>query len=384
MSIKAMVRDAWLDTWLAVLVGLAFLLAAAFYAASPAAAQSGAQSGLDPDLVEQLQGGAVPGNTLGVNPRSDAWRDVRQGIQGTVSIPDEKAGILVQSSGENWRNIRNGPLSTWGAWALLGSVALLALFFLLRGRIRIEHGRSGQTITRFTSIERMGHWILAVSFIILALTGLNIMYGRYVILPVIGPEAFGMITLWGKYLHNYVAFAFMLGLAMIFVMWVAHNIPNRLDLAWIAKGGGLFSKGVHPPSRKFNAGQKMIFWLVILGGVSLALSGWSLMFPFEYPMFAKTFAVINVIGLNLPTDLTSIEEMQFAQVWHTMVGVFLIAVVIAHIYIGSIGMEGAFDAMGTGEVDLNWAREHHNLWVEEMEAKHPASGPGSVHPAPAE
>ena len=179
----------------------------------------------------------------------------------------------------------------------------------------------------------------------------------------------------------------MLGLAIIFVTWVTNNIPNKHDLIWISKGGGLFSKGVHPPSRKFNAGQKMIFWLVILGGVSISLSGWALMFPFEYAFFAKTFAFLNNFGFNLPTDLTPIQEMQLSQAWHTMVAVFMIAVILAHIYIGSIGMEGAFDAMGSGEVDVNWAKEHHNLWVEEVlaeEAKADGGKPGEKAPAPAE
>lgn len=344
----------------AMLLTLAVLMSGSF--AGPA----NAQSGLDPKLVQQLQGGSVPGNVEGSNPVSDQWRNVRQGIEGNVSIPDKKAGTLVQSEGETWRNFRNGPMSTYSVWALAGMLVALAAFYLLRGRIRIEHGKSGTTITRFDGFERFGHWLLAISFIVLALTGLNLLYGRYVLLPVVGPDAFGMLAWIGKHLHNYLSAAFILGLAIIFVQWVSRNLPHYRDLIWMSKAGGLFSKGVHPPSGKFNAGQKVIFWLVIIGGVSISLSGWSLLFPFEYPMFAKTFEAVNLLGFDLPTALTPMEEMQLAHLWHTAMAVFLIAVILAHIYIGSIGMEGAFDAMGSGEVDLNWAREHHNLWVEEV------------------
>ncbi len=359
-----------------MVAGLALAWSAAI--GDPAAAQDNPQQ-----LRQSPTGGEVPGNALGGSSDSEFWRAIRGGVQGTVSIPDKKAGTLVQSEGETWRAIRNGPLSTWGVWALLGMIVVLALFFLIRGRIRIEHGWAGRTITRFTDFERMGHWLLAVSFIILALTGLNILYGRYVLLPVIGPDAFGLITHWGKLSHNYVAFAFMLGLAYVFVLWVANNIPNRYDLIWLLKGGGMFSKNTHPPARKFNAGQKILFWLVIIGGVSISLSGIALMFPFQTALFAKTFAFLNIFGAGLPTALTALQEMQLAQLWHSIMALFLVVVILGHIYIGSIGMEGAFSAMGTGEVDLNWAKEHHSVWVEEVQAEERTRS-GSAAPEPAE
>lgn len=336
----------------------------------------------NPDFV----GGQVPGSSVRDTSDAEMWRAIRQGIRGSVTIPDRNAAQLVQSEGDNWRAVREGPLVYWGVWVLGGMVALLALFYLLRGRIRVEHGLSGRTITRFGFVERMAHWLLAVSFIILALTGLNITFGRLAVMPLIGKEAFAAITLWGKYLHNYVAFAFMLGLAMVLVLWIASNIPNRHDLVWLAKGGGMFKRGVHPPARKFNAGQKILFWLVILGGVSLSLSGLALMFPFEMALFSKTFAALNWLGLNLPTDLAPIHEMQYAALWHAIMALFMIAVILAHIYIGTIGMEGAFDAMGSGEVDVNWAKEHHSLWADEVLAAAPKrrARPAPAKTAPAE
>ena len=303
--------------------------------------------------------GTVPGQALGNTSDSDFWRKVREGAPGTVSIPDQQAAVMIQSEGENWRNFRNGPLSNFGVWVIVGVVVVLALFFALRGRIKIDSGFSGKVIERFNGLERIAHWLTAGSFIVLAITGLNIMYGRYVFggAPVDGGEFgalhrfFALVTYGGKYAHDYVAFAFMLGLVMTFVLWIKDNIPSGIDLKWIAVGGGLFSKNVHPPAKKFNAGQKIIFWVVILGGLLMSLSGIALLFPFMF---------------DLSAGLTGLEEIQFLQISHAAVAVVMIAIIIAHIYIGSLGMEGAYDAMGSGMVDENWAREHHGLWVEEV------------------
>lgn len=199
--------------------------------ASSASAQQDPSSSVRPP-----PGASIPGGPNVVQPERpgnydiEMWKKVREGLQGTVTIPDTKAGQLVQSDGENWRNLRLGPLPLYGWWAMAGIIVLLAAFFLLRGRIAIEHGWAGRTITRFTDIERFGHWLLAVSFIILALTGLNVLYGRYVLLPVIGKDAFATISIAGKWLHNYVAFAFMVALAITFIVWVRHNFPSWRDL----------------------------------------------------------------------------------------------------------------------------------------------------------
>jgi formate dehydrogenase subunit gamma len=349
-----------------------FMALVALLALAAPSLERGGLAPAAPALAQEA--GNVPGNSLGNTSDSEFWREIRRGMQGQVSIPDKNAGVMIQSEGENWRAVRNGPLSTYGAWVIFGVLALLALFFALRGRITIEHGASGRYVVRFNGIERFAHWVTAVSFIVLALSGLNLLYGRYVLLPFAGPEIFATLTLWGKYAHNFVGFAFMVGLALILILWVRHNLPNKYDFIWLAKGGGLLVKGSHPPSRKFNAGQKLIFWLVIIGGGSLSASGLALMFPFQIHLFAPTFEILNLFGTDLPTQLTAMQEMQLSQLWHAVVGLVLIAVVLAHIYIGSIGMEGAFDAMGTGQVDENWAREHHSVWVEEMKKKAVAGG----------
>ena len=374
-----------------VLAGMALALTLAL---SPLSAQQEPSSSVRPP-----PGASIPSGPNVVQPErpgnydNEMWRKVREGLSGQVSIPDKKAGQLVQSDGEAWRNFRNGPLPRYGLWAMIGIVVLVAAFFLLRGRIRIEHGWAGRTMTRFSGIERFGHWLLATSFIILALTGLNVLYGRYVLLPLIGAEVFSAISIWGKWLHNYVAFAFMVGLALAFVVWIRHNFPHWRDIVWLLKGGGMFMRGSHPPAWKFNAGQKILFWLVMLGGLSLSLSGLALMFPFQTALFAKTFAAVNAlagyVGLapNLPTQLTPLQEMQYATSWHGIVALALIVVIVGHIYIGTLGMQGAFSAMGSGQVDVNWAREHHSLWAEReivrMEEA-AAAETGAARPAPAE
>jgi formate dehydrogenase subunit gamma len=352
---------------LSMILGLGLLLAAALAAGAGLTTAAWGQTASQP-AFESPTGGEVPGNVLGSQDSSEIWRAIRQGQTGTVSIPDPRAGQLIQSEGDNWRAVRNGPLTVYGAWAMLGAVIVIAAFFALRGRIRIDAGPSGTTIERFNMLERTAHWVTAISFIVLALTGLNILYGRHVLLPILGPEIFSAITMAGKYAHNFLAFAFMAGVVLIFVLWVRHNIPSRADLRWLAVGGGLFKKGVHPPAAKFNAGQKLIFWAVVLGGISVSLSGLALMFPFEFSFFGPTFAALNIFGLGLPTELTTMQEMQLAQLWHGVVALILIAIIIGHIYIGSLGMEGAFEAMGSGQVDLNWAKEHHPLWVDEIRA----------------
>ncbi|MBW7471507.1 formate dehydrogenase subunit gamma [Marinobacter sp. M216] len=308
--------------------------------------------------------------TLGGRSDADVWRSIRYNkIDPTVQSPGPANGVMIQDEGMPWYKLREGPVITYGGGAILGFVALLVVFYFVRGKIMIDGGPAGTTIERFKAVERFGHWLLAGSFIVLGITGLVTLMGRSFLIPVIGIDAFAPIAAGSKWLHNNVSWAFMLGLVMTFCMWVAHNIPNKLDWQWLKAGGGIFTKS-HPSARKFNAGQKIIFWTVMVLGFSVSLSGLSLLFPFQLPMFADTFGVINsVLGTSFPTDLAPHEEMQYANIWHSIVAFVMMLAIIAHIYIGSVGMEGAFDAMGNGHVDVEWARQHHDLWVAEVEAK---------------
>jgi formate dehydrogenase subunit gamma len=307
----------------------------------------------------------------------ELWRALRYGSANlTVSAGGEVAQVLVQDGGMRWLLLRQGPVATYTAYGLGGIIALLAVFYLIRGRIRLDGEATGRTVTRFKATERFAHWVLAGSFILLGVTGLYSLFGRVVLIPLFGKESFATIAMASKWVHNNVSWAFMIALVMIFVMWVTHNIPDRTDIKWLAMGGGIFKKGVHPPAKKFNAGQKLIFWAVIILGASISASGLSLLFPFELPMFAATFAKFNALGIPelfgiepFRTALAQQEEMQLAQLWHTVVASGLMIIIIAHIYIGSVGMEGAYDAMATGEVEEQWAREHHVLWLKEVEER---------------
>jgi formate dehydrogenase subunit gamma len=343
----------------------ALVLAAAVGLAAPALAQTGTAQG--PANSGGNTQNAVSGQASGSNPTASAvtedqlFRQLDR-LSGRVTIPDAKAAILEQPQGRDYRQFREGMLPWIGGIFVLGMLIALGIFYFTRGRIRLEPGEeTGRKIQRFNAFERFTHWMTAMSFIVLALSGLNYVFGKRLLMPVIGPDAFAAWSQWAKYAHNFLSWPFMLGVLFMLVVWIRDNIPDRTDIVWIKQAGG-FLGGGHPPARRFNAGQKLIFWSVVLGGIALSISGVIMLFPFS---------------------LADVNGMQIAQYVHASVGVILIAIMIAHIYIGSLGMEGAYDAMGSGEVDLGWARLHHKLWVEEEMAR-TASGPQpAVRAAPA-
>jgi formate dehydrogenase subunit gamma len=322
----------------------AFAVALALFVVAPAGAQQPssvnptASSVKEQQLLEALKAGTPGTGTT---------------LHGRITIPDSRAANLIQPQGQAWRSVHQGLMHWIGTIAILGMLAVLVIFYLVRGRIKLDKGFSGILLQRFTSFERAVHWLVAGCFVILGLSGINVTFGKYLLLPLIGPEAFATFSQWAKYAHNYLAWPFMLGLVFMFLNWVGQNIPSRIDFEWLRRGGGIIGHD-HPPARKFNAGQKGIFWAVILGGASLSVSGIYLIYP---PLAG------GVLG------------GQFWNIVHGVVGVLLIAVILAHIYIGTLGMEGAVSAMTTGEVDLNWAKEHHSLWVEEEKAKGSARPP---------
>jgi formate dehydrogenase subunit gamma len=317
----------------ALLLGF-FALTAPVGAQQPTSVNPTAQSVKEEQLLQALQQGGQ--------------------LTGRITIPDQKAASLIQP-GRDWRGFNQETLPRLGAVAVFGMFIALIGFYLFRGKIKIDAGPSNQRILRFGSVERFAHWLSATSFIILAITGANITFGRTLLTPVMGPEAFAAWAQYAKYIHNYVGFAFMLGVLLVFLVWVKDNIPNAVDVKWFAAGGGLLTKGSHPPAKRFNGGQKIVFWSVVIGGALLSYSGWFLLFPYT----------------------TTLADVQWNATIHGVTAFVLIALMIAHAYIGSVGMEGAFDAMGSGEVDLNWAKEHHSLWVQEVQS----SGKAMPHPA---
>lgn len=306
-------------------------------------------AGLTADAQERPKSVNPTASSVTEQKLLEALNPEHPSVAGRVSIPDQRSGRLISPGNRDWRS-QQGAVSTIGALAVLGMLGLLTAFYLIRGKVKIDGGRAGRTITRFSSFERFMHWMTAVSFLLLAFTGLNITFGRSILLPIIGPDAFASLTQLGKFVHHYVSFAFALGITLMFFVWIKDNIPHPRDLLWFAKGGGIL--GFHVDAARFNAGQKVIFWLVVLGGGALAVTGYIMM-----------FLLAGVSGLQTATFL------------HGLIGAIMFAVILAHIYIGSLGMEGAFEAMGSGQVDLNWAKEHHSIWVERV------SRSGNVQPA---
>jgi formate dehydrogenase subunit gamma len=304
-----------------------------------------------------------------VNPRAQSVTEDQllnalkpgEAVSGRVSIPDGNSAVLIAPGNKGWREIHQGIMQWVGALSIIGISALLLGFYAMRGKVRISKGPSGQTITRFNGFERFTHWLTAVTFLILAVSGLNITFGKFVIQPWLGDAMFGPWSQFAKFSHNYLAFPFMLGVVLMLLIWIKDNIPNGRDIAWFKEGGGLIGDR-HPPAARFNGGQKVVFWAVIIGGGLLSISGLMLLFPFRW---------------------TGLEGLQLSNIVHGVVAMGLIAAMMAHIYIGSVGMEGAFDAMGSGDVDLNWAKEHHSLWVEEQMGKR-AGAPTGGKPLPAE
>src|SRR3982075_2283137 len=283
-------------------------------------------------------------------------------IEGQIDQPNERERVLMQPAGRQWDYFHEVILHWLGAIVILGVVAAFGGAFLIIGPLRISEGRSGRKVPRFNSLERFSHWLTAVSFVVLGFNGVNITFWKIVVLPMIGPEAFSSLSQAAKYVHNYVSAAFVIGLVLIVALWIKDNIPRKVDIDWVRQGGG-FIKSKHAPSGRFNAGEKLVFWFALGAGVAVIISGYLLMFPFY---------------------LTDIAGMQIAQIVHAVIAVLFVAVIIAHIYIGTLGMEGAFEAMVTGEVDLNWAKEHHDLWLKEQLTKGLAARSGQSAAAPAE
>jgi formate dehydrogenase subunit gamma len=322
---------AWLTS---ILLGLAVLLVAA-----PAGAQ-----------LTQSPGADSPASKADV----PVYRAEEGKLLGRVSIPDGKLAVLVQPEGREWREFRRYWLPRVAGLVILGAAAALLAFYLLKGTIRLESGRAGTTVPRFNGLERAGHWLTSVSFILLALTGLVVTFGRTLLIPVIGHEAFTALSQASVQAHNYLGLPFFLGVLLIGALWLRDNLPEKADLEWLRQGGGILSGGkVHPEAGRFNAGQKGIYWVVVLGGLAMAASGLVLLLPFSF---------------------TGIGGMQVAHVVHALVAALMIAVILAHIYIGTVGMEGAFDAMGSGRVDENWAREHHSRWYNRLKGREGPAG----------
>lgn len=289
-----------------------------------------------------------PSNALGNLSDSDIWRDFRGGdpvnIDDIIRGPIE--GQMMTRSGQLWREIREDYIRKYAGWFPVGVIAILALFYLIRGKMRIKGGLSGKTIARFNLNQRVAHWFMASIFILLAISGLIILLGRPVILPLLGPQANAVMTSAAMQGHNLFGPLFVVALLWMFIKFIRGNFFQIVDFKWIFKLGGMF--GGHVSSRQFNFGEKTWFWMVILIGLVMSATG---------------------IALEFPWLFEDLRILQASTILHAVGAIALISVSIGHIYIGTIGMEGSLDSMLKGEVDENWAKEHHDLWYEEVTGK---------------
>ncbi|HEY1288270.1 MAG TPA: formate dehydrogenase subunit gamma [Burkholderiales bacterium] len=322
--------------------------------ASLAAAQAGAPAAApEPSNVQEQQKrqATQPGNNAPV------WRDVRSGQENFTTIKGRETGVLIQSGGDTWRRVRNGPVTFYGGLLVVLIAAAILAFYSIFGAVKLHDKPTGRLIERFSRLDQIVHWSVAISFCILGLGGLIMLFGKHVLLPVIGYTLFGWLTALSKNLHNFVAPIFIVSVAAMIVLYLRHNLPKAYDIKFLLNAFAVMAKGKHVPSGKFNGGEKVWFWGgVVVLSIVVTWSGLILLFP----NFDQTRAV-----------------MQEAWVWHACAALLYISISFGHMYLGTIGLEGSYQAMRTGYVDETWAKEHHQYWYEEMKSKsaaHPARG----------
>ena len=297
-----------------------------------------------PTQEQQQRQVTQPGNNAPV------WREVRKegNAENYTSIKGRETNVLVQSAGNTWRQIRNGPVTFWGGWAVIAVIAVIAALYFAKGPIKLHDRPTGRLILRFSSMEQVAHWCMAISFCVLGISGLIMLFGKYILLPVIGYTLFAWLTALAKNLHNFVGPFFILSTVIFVVLFIRDNLPRAYDFMWFRKSWSYMTGGAHVASGRFNAGEKALFWgLVCLFSVVLCVSGVVMLFP----------------NFNQGRSI-----MQVANVTHVVCALLAIAMACFHIYLGTIGMKGAYDAMRTGYVDETWAKEHHQIWYDEVRA----------------
>jgi formate dehydrogenase subunit gamma len=342
-------------TALAVSLGVS---AQATAPAAPNGAPPGFVAPADPKPDDSNAARAVsqPGNN------APFWRAVREsGNQsGYTSLPGAEQGVLIQSfvqypgsmyttAGEAWRQVRNNWIIPYGGSLLIIAALAVALFYFAKGSLGLHEAETGRKIERFTYFERAAHWTNAIAFVTLAVSGIVMAFGKFFLLPILGGTLFGWLTYALKNLHNFAGPLFAVSLLVVILTFIKDNLPSKDDLVWLAKGGGLFS-GAHVPSHRFNAGEKILFWVGVFT-LGLVVVGSGL-----------------VLDKLVPGMLYTRGEMQIAHMIHASAAALMMAAFIGHIYMGTLGMKGAYSAMKTGYVDETWAKEHHELWYNDIKA----------------
>ncbi|MGR9100242.1 MAG: formate dehydrogenase subunit gamma [Gammaproteobacteria bacterium] len=277
---------------------------------------------------------------------ADGWRKIREGAAGYSAVKGQETGVLIQGSGQNWRRLRNGPVATYGGWLLALTAAGLGCFFMIRGQVKLNRPRSGEMIVRWSLAERLLHWFTATVFLILMLTGFSLLYGRALLIPLVGHANFSGYAGLAKAAHNYLGPLFIAGLLLMFAAWAKDNLPRAVDIEWFKAFGGLIGDR-HPPAGRMNGGEKAWFWLLMVAGFAVSLTGLAL----DFTQFGQDRWLLQISHLV-----------------HAVSALLLSAGALGHIYIGTIGTEGAYEGMKKGKVDATWAQQHHDLWYEEIQA----------------
>ena len=309
----------------------------------PVSADNGGHT--DNAAVEQV---ASSDNPAIIHPGTDLWREVRQrggANEGTTQVKGPEAGSLINAQGEIWQNLRMERIAPYSAYFIAFVLLVTVGLAVFRGKVRIKAGRSGKKLLRFTFSQRFVHWVVTVLFFILGFTGLVLLLGREILIPVLGHDLFSYVATVSKTLHDYCGPVFAVALVFMLVTFIKGNFYNRKDIEWFAKAGGFFKKGGHAPSGFYNAGEKTWFWLLMLGGAVIVVSGFV---------------------LNFPNFEQSRNTMQVAHIFHVIGGVIVLAVSFGHTYMATYLVDGALETMTTGYCDANWAKEHHDEWYEEV------------------
>jgi len=283
--------------------------------------------------------GSDPGN-----PRANFWRVVRDGIPGFTKVTTAGHHTLILNSGENWRGFRNGFLMPFSQWIIALALVVMGLFYRIVGPDELMKPRSGIRIERYTRWDRILHWYTAVLFIIMAVTGLSLLLGRVFLIPVFGHQVDSAYLYASKVLHNYCGPLLLIGIFIEFVSWVRFNIPRKYDLLWFKSMGGMLGQGPRPHIGKVNAGEKGWFWLIFLFGTVVGITG---------------------ILLDFPIWGQARFTMQLSHAIHTLAAILFVTASLGHIYMGAVGVEGAFEGMWSGYVDTVWAQQHSDLWYKE-------------------
>ena len=288
------------------------------------------------------------------------WKEVRSGEPQYTSLPGRETNVLIQPMGQTWRAARV-PVATVGGFVFVLALLAIAALYVLRGPIKTSGAPTGRMIERFTLVERSVHWGVAITFVALAVTGLVVTFGKSVLLPIIGYTLFSWLATLSKTVHNFVGPVLVVLLPIMIVLFLRENLFRAHDFAWLKKAGGMLS-GEHVPAGKANAGQKILFWVMVVAlGLTLCVTGLIL----DFPNFNQTR-----------------QTMQLANMVHLVAGIGATVLLAGHIYLGTIGMKGALDAMRTGYVDETWAKEHHLYWYNEVKAGKGGGAHASPLPTP--